>query len=211
MFNEWDKNKSEEELFIENENIIRSVIIESFPNLNRTDYDDLYQEGAIALLNVIRKYKDGSVNIKSSSYIVHSIRNRCRRYYQYQSTSLHVSRRYQIETIKNGGAESADRLVQSANAFPIEECYSEICADSSMYDVENNSLLSEQLREILEAVDRLPNNRKKIIQEYFNCGMDIKETARKVGCTTRTVYRARAFLREKIRYLKILEKDLYDV
>ncbi len=207
MLFEWDKNKTEEELFAENEYLIRCVICK-IPRESAIDSDDLYQEGAMALLTVIRKIKEEGLDVKTTSYIEKSIRKRVRRYIQYQGTTLHVSRRMQSAEIENG-KEAIDDVISKATAIPIYDCMESSFA-SKVSSVEGDALLNCQIEEIIRTVDRLPNKKKKIMREYFNSDMNIEETAKRCGCSTRTVYRARAFLREKIRYLKILEKDMSD-
>lgn len=203
----WDSNKSEQELFEENEYLIRYVL-KRFPKQNGIDHEDLYQEGAIALLTVIRKVREENFELKSTYYVEKSIFKRVRRFVDYQGTSLHVSRRLQGNCIRMG-EETIDNLIINATTIPIYET-SDYMFRCKNINVEDDALVSVQAEEIRSAVERLPQKRKQIMLEYFNCGMDIEETARKCGCSKRTVYRARAFFREKIRYLKILEKDSYD-
>lgn len=205
MLVEWDKNKSEEELFAENEYLIRCVI-HKIPKESAVDSDDLYQEGAMALLTVIRKVKEEGLEVKTTAYIEKSILKRVRRYIQYQGTTLHVSRRCQGQTMMNG-KEAIDDVISTATAIPIYDV-AESAYTVKVASVEGDALLQCQIEEIIQTVERLPKNKKKIMREYFDCNMDIEETARRCGCSTRTVYRARAFLREKIRYLQILEKDI---
>lgn len=203
---DWDTSKTEEELFAENEYLIRYVI-KKIPNENVIDTNDLYQEGAIALLKVIRKIKEG-FDIKNTSYIEMKIMKRIRRYIQYQGTSLHLSKRMQSKELKKG-KENIDRVIERATTIPINEV-SENAYALKINSAEDEALINFQLEEIKKAVERLPQSKKIIMQEFFSCGMNIEETARRCGCSTRTVYYARAFLREKIRQIKILEKDMCD-
>lgn len=203
----WDRNKSEQELFEENEHLIRYVL-KRFPKQNGIDHEDLYQEGAIALLTVIRKVKEEDFELKSTAYAERSIYKRVRRYIAYQGTSLHVSRRLQGNSIRMG-EEEIGNLIANATTIPICDVSDFMFTNKNVH-VEDDALSLLQEDEIRNTVERLPHKRKQIMREYFKCGMDIEETARICGCSTRTVYRARAFLREKIRYLKILEKDSYD-
>lgn len=203
---DWDTSKTEEELFAENEYLIRYVI-KKIPNENVIDTNDLYQEGAIALLKVIRKIKEG-FDIKNTSYIETKIMKRIRRYIQYQGTSLHLSKRMQFKELKKGKA-NIDRVIERATTIPINEV-SENAYALKINSAEDEALINFQLEEIKKAVERLPQSKKRIMREYFSCEMNIEETARRCGCSTRTVYYARAFLREKIRQIKILEKDMCD-
>lgn len=203
----WDIEKSEQELFEENEYLIRHVIKTYFSeNGAKVHKDDLYQEGSIALLNVIRKYKSGVRISRLGKYVVHSILKRCRQYLQYQSTTLHVSRRYQWDAIRDG-KDAIDELIKKATAQLIDEIDAGSYDTYSTSDVEDSALLEIQIKEVLQTIERMPKNRQRILKSYFSNGMDINATAEECGCTTRTVYRARAFLREKVRYLKIFDKD----
>lgn len=205
MLIELDATKTEEELFAENEYLIRCVI-NRIPKESALDSDDLYQEGAIALLTVIRQVKEKGLDIKTTAYIEQSIQKKVRRYIQYQGTTLHVSRRLQGSKMKIG-KEEIDDVISKATALPIYDV-TESSYAIKVESVEGDALLNCQIEEILKAVERLPHKKRTIMKEYFNCNCDIEETARRAGCSTRTVYRARAFLREKVRYLKILEKDM---
>lgn len=202
----WDREKTEQELFAENEYLIRHAL-KKLSNPQKADYDDLYQEGAIALLSIIRKYKHGD-DIKSPrQYATLRIFFRMNRYLDYQSTTVHVSRRMQSKARKQG---SEKELLENAKSMSLLESWIIDAVDlNSNYDDESieEALAHFQIKEIVETVNRLPENRKRIMCEYFKNGMDVKLTAEAVGCTTRTVYRARAFLREKVRYLKIFDKD----
>ena len=209
MFTEWDKNKSEQELFEEYEYLVRYVL-KDFSNVAKEDYEDLYQEGCIALLKVVRKFKE-TEDYKSVDYVIPIIRNRCKRYYQKQSTTLHVSRRL-ISKAMSQSEEATKEIMYLATAVSSdEESIDKYIFVKQKELPENTALAPIQFEEILKAVSRLSENRKNILMEYFRCNMDVAETATRCGVSTRTVYRARAFLREKIRYLKILEKDLSDV
>lgn len=197
----WDRDLTEDELFTEHEYLIRYAIGE-ISNPSKPEYEDLYQEGSIALLSVIRKIKQG-LEFANSEYIVKSIRRRCMRYAQRHGTTLHVPRRaYQEEK------EKLDAILLQATPVQIDE-YTELCT-KPVWDTEERALLPMQIQEIMLAVERLPENRKRIMRVYFECGMDVKETARIYGCSVKTVYRARAFLREKVRYLRIFDKDKDD-
>ncbi len=207
MLIEWDRSKTESELFSENEYLIK-YIIRKIPKENAIDADDLYQEGAIALLTVIRKFLEDGIDIRTTSYIERSIWKRIRRYVQYQGTTLHVSRRVHSDEIING-KDAIDNVISQATAIPIYDV-SESAFATNVDSVEGDALLNVQYTEIIKAIERLPIKKRLIMQEYFACKMDIEEVARRCGCSTRTVYRARAFLRERVRYLNILETDMQD-
>lgn len=206
MFVEFDTSKTEEELFAEYEYLIHYVI-RNIPTGSVVDADDLYQEGAIALLKAIRRSKNG-LKIKKARYIEIMISNRIRNYIMYQGNSLHASRRLQGNEYKKS-KDAIENIVNRASTTPIYDV-SENSLVLQANSIENDALTSLQLAEILKAVERLPKDKRIKMQAYFDCNMDVGEAAKRCGCTKRTIYRARAYLREKIRYMKIMESDMCD-
>lgn len=217
--------KTEEEVFAENEKIVDFAIRKYFSaEVGILEYEDLRQEGAIALVRAIRNYDENAA--KFSTYAIKCIRQAIRRYIELNRYDLHVPPARQHEAFRNG-EEALDNLLKTCTTISLDHLPVKVDGkrnkdkDACEYrisipietlqkqlGIEDDAISSVQMQEIGRLFNSVLSEREKeIFLAYVKNGASAARTARALGISSTRVSVVRDKFRELVRLAGIFEKD----
>lgn len=178
----------EEKIYIENENLIHTVLKRYKNDIKYLTYDDLFQEGSIGLLKAIRTFNSDKGAF--STYAIICIKNEIRNYVMRNKFGgVKVCKQEQYNAIK-AGKDAVEDLVKKFST--------QLCGDRNFPEGwlrtsrQYPSAEDEALTRIAidAAIDKVGYEKHRAILRRFFETMNAIQTAQEFGVNKRTVYYA---------------------
>ena len=176
------------DFFVKNLNLVHYYINKNLTPLIREStitYDDLFQEGALALLDAIPSY-NGEKGIKFSTYFFFRLKHHFARYRRNNQNLIrvpsHIYDKYNLYA--NSSCElSQKKLEEIMDIF--NKCYSTYSFDEVMakteFKTEDSLVINERFSRLNSILDSLPDIEKEILRYRYGFYNQVEYSYREIG------------------------------